>query len=193
MFALPVRYSLGMLHADLREFAFPAVLQMLLQGGGSGRLRVSRSREAELWLHQGQVVQAGTMGRTGLHALELMGTIAGGELSFEPGIDAPAPDLKTGRDAVLRKLMVDVAAWEPLMELFPDWSLWPRFTLRWNPQQPVTHQQYRALALVGTMSLENMVRRSELGPRELLSVLEPFRQAGLIELVAPPTPPIPSR
>ncbi|GGQ95026.1 DUF4388 domain-containing protein [Deinococcus ruber] len=175
-----------MLHADLTEFAFPAVLQMLLQGGCSGRVRVVGQREAEVWLRQGQVVQAGAMGRTGPQALELLGLINGGELNFEPGMDAPAPDLNTGRDSVLRQLMVDAGAWEPLLVIFSDWSMWPRFTPRWNPQQPVTRRQYRALSLVGTMSLEDMIRRSDLGARELLTLLEPFRQAGLIELVAPP-------
>ncbi|WP_425147870.1 DUF4388 domain-containing protein [Deinococcus sp.] len=175
-----------MLRVDLAEFAFPAVLQMLLQGGVSGHARISGVRQADVWLRAGQVVQASMLGRGGNDALELLGIVEGGELQFETGAEAPAPSPSAGRDALLRQLMVDASAWEPLLELFPDWSLWPRFTLRWSQQQPVTHRQYRALLWVGRASLEDIIRQSDLGPRELLTLLAAFRQAGLIELVTSP-------
>ncbi len=175
-----------MLRGDLNEFAFPAMLQMLLNGGRSGHLRIQGPLSGELWLEQGEVVFADALGRQGLEALEVLSSVSGGELLFEGGVSAPSRNLTVGRDATLRQLMVDEDAWKPILEAFPDWNLWPRFTPRWSEQQPVNRFQYRALALVGRMSLREMVQRSDLGARQVLALLLPFRQAGLIELVSPP-------
>lgn len=175
-----------MLRGDLNEFAFPAMLQMLLNGGRSGHLRIQGGLSGELWLEQGEVVYAGSLGRTGSEALELLSCVSGGELLFESGLQAPSRNLTAGRDATLRQLLVDEDAWKPILEAFPDWSQWLRFTPRWSEQQPVNRYQYRALALVGRMSLREMVQRSDLGARQVLALLLPFRQAGLIEAVSPP-------
>ena len=176
-----------MLRGDLTEFAFPAMLQMLLNGGRSGHLRVQGALGGELWLEQGEVVYAGALGRQGSEALELLSCVQGGELLFESGLAATRRNLSGGRDATLRQLLVDEDAWKPILQVFPDWSLWLRFTPRWTEQQPVNRLQYRALALVGRMSLRDMVERSDLGARQVLALLVPFRQAGLIETVVGPS------
>jgi hypothetical protein len=181
-----VRYILLMLRGDLNEFAFPAMLQMLLNGGRSGHLKIQGQLGGELWLDHGDVVYAAALGRQGHEALELLSCVKGGELLFEAGLSAPARNLTTSRDATLRQLMVDEDAWKPVLQVFPDWSQWLRFTPRWSEQQPVNRFQFRALALVGRMSLRDMVQNSDLGARRVLSLLAPFKQAGLIETTPPP-------
>ncbi|WP_407538450.1 DUF4388 domain-containing protein [Deinococcus radiomollis] len=173
-----------MLRGDLTEFAFPAMLQMLLNGGRSGHLRIQGVLGGELWLEHGEVVYADALGRQGQEALELLSCVGSGELLFEAGLLAPARNLTLGRDATLRQLMVDEDAWKPILQAFPDWNMWLRFTPRWSEQQPVSRIQYRALALVGRMSIREMVQRSDLGGRRVLALLLPFRQAGLIETVS---------
>ncbi|WP_424950149.1 DUF4388 domain-containing protein [Deinococcus sp.] len=175
-----------MLRGDLNEFAFPAMLQMLLNGGRSGHLRVQGRLSGELWLEHGEVVYADSLGRQGSEALELLSCVGSGELLFESGLSAPGRNLTSGRDATLRQMLVDEDAWKPILLAFPDWSMWTRFTPRWSEQQPVNRFQFRALALVGRMSLRDMVQRSDLGARQVLALLLPFRQAGLIELAQPP-------
>ena len=175
-----------MLRSDLSEFAFPALLQMLLSGGRTGHMRVQGTLSGELWLEHGEVVYADALGRQGSAALELLSCVRTGELLFEAGLSAPGRNLSVGRDAALRQLMVDEDAWQPILQAFPDWGLWLRFTSRWSEQQPVNRSQYRALALVGRMSLYDMVQRSDLGPRQVLALLLPFKQAGLIETIPPP-------
>ena len=175
-----------MLRSDLSEFAFPALLQMLLSGGRTGHMRVQGMLSGELWLEHGEVVYADALGRQGSAALELLSCVRAGELLFESGLNAPGRNLTVGRDAALRQLMVDEDAWQPVLQAFPDWGLWLRFTSRWSEQQSVNRSQYRALALVGRMSLHDMVQRSDLGPRQVLALLLPFKQAGLIETALPP-------
>ena len=175
-----------MLRSDLSEFAFPALLQMLLNGGRTGHMRVQGTLSGELWLEHGEVIYADALGRQGSAALEVLSCLRAGELLFESGLAAPGRNLTVGRDAALRQLMVDEDAWQPILQAFPDWQLWLRFTSRWSEQQPVNRSQYRALALVGRMSLHDMVQRSDLGPRQVLALLVPFKQAGLIETSSPP-------
>jgi hypothetical protein len=179
-----LRYILDMLRGDLTEFSFPAMLQMLLNGGRSGHLRVMGVLGGELWLEHGEVVYADSLGRQGQMALELLSCVDSGELLFEAGVGAPARNMTLGRDATLRQMMVDEDGWKPILEVFPDWNLWLRFTPRWSEQQPVNRFQYRALSLVGRMSIREMVQRSDLGGRQVLALLVPFRQAGLIETVS---------
>jgi Domain of unknown function (DUF4388) len=177
-----------MLRGDLSEFTFPAMLQMLLNGGRSGHLRIQGILGGELWLDNGEVIFATSMTRTGAAALELLSCVDGGEILFEAGLPAPARNMTAGRDATLRQIMVDEDAWKPILQVFPDWNMWLRFSPRWSEQQPVNRLQYRALALVGRLSLREMVERSDLGARRVLAVLLPFVQAGLVEVVPPPTP-----
>ena len=176
-----------MLQCDLSEFSFPAVLQMLMNGGRSGHLRLRGTLEGELWLEGGELVWAGSLGRLGSEALELFGSVSGGSLVFESGLSAPGRNLTLHRDALLRQLLIESTAWQSLSELFPDWHRVPRFTARWSERQPVTRPQYVVLSLVGGLSLRGMIERSAgTSARALLGVLAPFVQAGLVELMEPP-------
>ncbi|GGJ81693.1 DUF4388 domain-containing protein [Deinococcus aquiradiocola] len=177
-----------MLRGDLTEFAFPAMLQMLLNGGRTGHLRIQGQVDGDLWLDQGELVYARALNRQGPEALTVLGCVQSGELLFEAGQTATERNLTAGRDAVLRQLLVDESTWKPLLEAFPDWTQWLRFTPRWTEQQPVNRYQYRALMLVGRMSVRDMVQQSDLGARQVLALLYPFRQAGLIEPVPAPPP-----
>ncbi|MFC4452890.1 DUF4388 domain-containing protein [Deinococcus sonorensis] len=170
-----------MLSSDLTHFAFPAVLQMLMNGGRTGHVRVRGPLSGEVWLENGNVVHAVSMGKAGASALDLLASLNRGELQFEGGPTTSERTVTSSRDATLRQLLVDNAAWSPLLAALPDWDQGLRFTARWSEQQPVTRAQYRALAGVGRLTVRQMLETTDLPPRTLLGILLSFMQAGLVE------------
>ena len=172
-----------MLTGSLTEFPFLGVLQMLLNSGRSGLLRINNARAGDLYLEHGEVVHATAFGRVGNDALDIVASGAGGSFTFELGVAPPDHTIQQRRDALLQRLWQDGEAWTPLNAAFPDWDRGVRFTSAWNEQMPVTRAQYRALSLIGRSTLSGIISSSSLPPRELLTTLRPFVQARLIELV----------
>lgn len=169
-----------MLQGSLQDFPLPNLLQMLAGSGVTGRLSLEHARGGELWLRNGEVVHALALGRSGDDALDLLASVTDGSFSFVP---LAAPDEHTVSlrgNALLRQLTLSGDEWRGLLPLFPDWNAPLHFTPRWSTQQPVTHGQYRVLSLVGQLTLDELLRRSELPPRATLEILRPFVQSGLL-------------
>ena len=170
-----------MLRGSLDEFPLLNVLQMLINSGANGRLRVIHARGGDLWLRGGEVVHATALSREGEEALDILASVVGGEFSFDPAQLATARTIDTRRNALLRQLSVSTDSWQELLALFPHWDRPLTFTPRWTEQQPVTRAQFRTLDMVGKLPLGELIARSELTPRATLELLRPFVQAGLVD------------
>lgn len=171
-----------MLTGSLSEFPLLGILQMLLNGGRTGRLQVMHPRGGELWLEGGEVVHALSLGRRGLEALSLLASVDGGEFSFDAAPPPAEHSVTMRRDALLQYVWQESEAWPALLSAFPDWGRPVRFAPAFSERLPVTRAEYRALSLVGRGSLAAMVGSAPMPPRHLLSTLQPLLQARYIEL-----------
>ncbi|WP_034386841.1 DUF4388 domain-containing protein [Deinococcus sp. YIM 77859] len=174
-----------MVRGDLAVFPFMPVMQMLLSSGRAGRLSVAHPRGGELWFQPGEVVHARVGGLTGEAAFQVLSSLDGGQFTFAPDVPPAERTMELRREAALRRLIEDEAAWPELLRLFPDWNRPLRFTPRWSEAQPVTRTQYLALRLIPEgQPLRVLLEKTGLPPRTTLETLRPFVTAGLVE-VAP--------
>ncbi len=171
-----------MLTGSLSEFPLLGVLQMLLNGGRTGRFQISHPRGGDLWLEGGEVVHASALGRSGLEALSLLASVDAGEFRFDGQPPAPDRSISMRRDALLQYVWQETEAWPELLSAFPDWDRPLRFTAAFNENLPVTRAQYRALRLVGRDTVAGLISGAPMPPRTVLSTLQPFLQSRHIEL-----------
>lgn len=172
-----------MVSGDLQVFPLLPVMQMLLSSGRSGEFTVDHPRGGTLWFEHGELTHARSGQLRGEAALQLMCSLDQGTFTFEADRQAPERTLNLKQDMALHRMLLDNESWAQLMRIFPDWSRTLRFSVRWNPQQPVTRPQYQALTLVGQgHNIRQMIDRSELPPRVLLDILRPFVANGLVEV-----------
>lgn len=172
-----------MVSGDLQVFPLLPVMQMLLTSGRSGEFTVEHPRGGKLWFRDGELVHAQSGTLTGENALQLLCSVDSGTFTFEAGIASPQQTIHLRQDTVMHRMLLDTDSWTGILQKFPDWSRPLRFTRTWNDQHPVNRHQYRALSQVGQgVSLQDMLTRSELPPRELFETLGEFVQGGQIEV-----------
>lgn len=173
-----------MLSGNLTDFALLDVVQLLLTSGRTGKLHIDAARGGDVWLENGEVVHALSLGKVGDEALSLIASLTEGRFNFDQNAVAPARTVGMRREALLTRMFQESDAWQPVIRAFPDWSTPLRFTSGWSDQTRVTRQQFKVLSLVGRGGLGTMVTVSPLPPREMLETLLPFWQAGKLEYSA---------
>lgn len=173
-----------MLSGNLADFALLDVMQLLLSSGRTGRLHLDHPRGGDVWLENGEVIHATSLGRRGEDALSLIASLGEGRFNFEQDALSPEKTISLRREAVLTRMLTESDAWTPIVRAFPDWVTPVRFTPGWSEQTRVTRRQYQVLSGVGQGGLCALLSRTDLPAREVMELLLPFWQAGKIEYAA---------
>jgi hypothetical protein len=177
---------------DLSQIQLLDILRLLVSGGKTGKLILTRGNDSgEIFVDNGVVTHASSGATSGEEALFNLMTWMIGKFTFTPGLSPGERSIETPTDQLLEEGQRKVVEWEHIREAIPSMDVVFRLAGRRDSDDiNLKPAEWNILTQVDAMrsvrEISNVLNLDEFGVAKILYGLY---SAGLLEVVERPKPP----
>jgi len=163
------------------------ILKPLLNGKKTGKVFIKGKEDGEVYLSNGNIVQAKTSHSRGEYAFYIIMNWETGKISFDPGVSSRERTIEIPTERLLLNWSDRKQQWEKIHEVIPSKDVIFRLSLLKNGEDKnISADRWNVLALCnGVRTVSEMIHALNWDEFKTLDTIYQLVQSGLLEKVEP--------